>query len=85
MTINTFIKKRPHLVWHIKDLDHLSEESIVENVLNYGDFPDIKKMIDILGMKKVANIFRKQIKRKRNNYDQKIKNYFKLYFDKYAH
>ena len=84
MTINDFIKKRPYLVWSVKDLEHLSEAAIVESVLNYGDFDDVKKMISILGIKKTAAIFRKQIKRKRNNYRPDIKNYFQFYFKKYA-
>ncbi len=84
MTINQFIKKRPHLVWYVKDLDKLSEESIVEHVLNYGNFDDVKKMFKILGIKKTASIFKKQIKRKRNNYTPKVANYFNLYFNKYA-
>lgn len=84
MKIHAFIKKRPYLIWYTRDFEHLSEEAIVEAVLNYGDFDDVKKIIFILGIKKVAKIFRKQIRQKRINYDRKIMNYFKLYFDKYA-
>jgi len=84
MTLKNFIKKRPYLVWYVKELDSLSEESIVEHTLNYGDFNDIKKLIDILKIDKVARIFQTQIKQKRNNYNPKVKNYFNLYFKKYA-
>lgn len=84
MTIHNFIKKRPYLIWYIRDFDSLSEEAIVEAVLNFGDLNDIREMISILGIKKVAKIFRKQIKRKRTNYHPKIMNYFKLYFNKYV-
>lgn len=86
LTINEFIKKRPYLVWYTKNYDGLSKEAIVEAVLNYGDFDDVKKMISILGVKKTAAIFSKQTswRRKRINYTPKIMNYFKLYFAKYA-
>ena len=86
MTINDFIKKRPYLVWYTKNLEHLSEEAIVESVLNFGDWNDVKEMISILGIKRVAKIFRKQTnpRKKRINYDSKIVNYFKLFFKKYA-
>lgn len=84
MTINEFIKKRPYLVWSTKNYEHLSNEAIVEAVLNYGNWDDVIKMIAILGIKKTAEIFRKQIKRKRNNYRSEIKNYFYLYFKKHA-
>jgi len=84
MTISQFIQKRPHLIWHVKDLDKLSEESIVESVLNYGDWDDVQKMIKILGLQKTADIFRRKSKQKRGNYRSEIKNYFRLYFDRYA-
>ena len=84
MTISNFIKKRPYLVWGTRNYDNLSEEAIVENVLNYGDINDVKEMFSILGIKKSAIIFKKQISQKRNNYRPKIKNYFNLYFKKYA-
>ena len=84
MTIIDFIKKRPYLVWYTKNYDNLSEEAIVEAVLNYGNFNDIKKMVKIMGIKKVAAIFRKKSKQRRCNYRPEIKNYFHFYFNKYA-
>jgi hypothetical protein len=84
MTINEFIKKRPHLIWYTKNYDRLSKKSIVEHVLNYGSWQDVQEMIKILGIKKTADIFNKQILQKRINYDKKIMNYFKLYFARYA-
>jgi hypothetical protein len=85
MTIADFIKKRSYLVWYVKDLEHLSKEAVVEAVLNYGDFEDVKEIISILGIKKVAYIFKKQtVNRRRINYDPKTVNYFKLYFKKHA-
>jgi len=84
MTISDFIRERPYLVWGTENYNNLSEEAIVEGVLNYGDFDDVKKMFAVLGIKKVANIFKKQISQKRSNYRPKIKNYFSLYFKKYA-
>jgi len=87
MTIHQFIKTRPHLIWYVKNLDKLSEASIVEHVLNYGDWDDVQKMIKILGMEKTAKIFRaksKPSKMGRQNYAKLTKNYFTFYFNKYA-
>jgi hypothetical protein len=84
MTIREFIKKRRYLTWSVSKPEKLSKEAIVEYVLNYGDFDDVKKLSSILGIKRVAEIFRKQIRGKRVNYDPKIMNYFILYFEKYA-
>lgn len=87
MTIHQFIKKRPYLIWYVKNLDKLSEASIVEHVLNYGDWDDVQKMLKILGLKKTAKIFRAKSKPSemgRQNYSEITKNYFTLYFNKYA-
>ena len=84
MDIKEFAKKHKYLFWYIKDTDKLSEESIVEHVLNYGDWEDVKELISILGINEVALIFRKQLENQRNNYRPKIKNYFKMYFDEHA-
>jgi len=84
MTISEFIKKRPSLVWHTKEYDKLSKEVIVEAVLNYGDWDDVQKLIKIIGIKEMAEIFRKQTSGFRTNYRPEVSNYFRLYFNKYA-
>lgn len=85
--IINFIKKRPHLIWYVKNYDKLSDESIVEHTLNYGDWKDVQKLFSVLGVKKTAKIFRKKSKPSkmgRQNYEPKVINYFNLYFNKYA-
>lgn len=84
MKIQDLAKQKPYLFWSTTDYDALNEEAIVEGILNYGDWDDVQKLFKILGLKKTAEIFRKQINGKRINYDPKILNYFKLYFDRYA-
>lgn len=84
--LQQFIKKRKYLVWYVRDVTKLSEESIVEAVLNYGNWDDVQRIIKILGIKKVASIFREQTnpKRRRINYHSKTAHFFKLYFNKHA-
>ena len=87
MTIHDFIKQRPYLIWWVKNKDRLGPESIVEATLNYGDWDDVQTLIKILGIKKVAKIFRdksKPSKMGRQSYRPEIKNYFTMYFKKYA-
>lgn len=86
MTTHEFIKERPYLIWYTKNYDGLSESSIVEATLNYGDFDDVKKLIEILGVKRVAEIFREQTgpHRIRVNYYPEITHYFNLYFNAHA-
>jgi len=84
--IHDFIVKRKHLIWYVKDHRVLSEESIVEAVLNYGNWRDVQEVIQILGIEKVSQIFRKQMVtgRQRGNYYPETAHYFTLYFNKYA-
>jgi hypothetical protein len=84
MTIDTFIKKRPYLFWSTKNYGQLSKSAVVEAVLNYADLDDIETMIKIFGRRVVTGIFQTQITGKRCNYRPEIKNYFQLYFRKYA-
>jgi len=83
-SIKNFMKKRPYLVWYVKNPAELSDESIVEHTLNYGDWDDVQKLIAIMGVKKMAMIFKRQANRRRINYRPEIKNYFSLYFNQYA-
>jgi hypothetical protein len=83
-----FIKKRRYLVWYVKDVEQLPDESIVEAVLNYGDWDDVQTLIKIMGIQKVARIFREKSRPSamgRQNYRPEIKHYFSLYFNKYVH
>ena len=84
MIIGDFVRKRKHLFWSTKNYDGLSEGSIVEAILNYGNMNDVRELISLLGIQKVAEIFYKQTHRMRINYDPKIVNYFSLFFKKYA-
>jgi hypothetical protein len=79
--IQEFIKNRPHLIWYSKDYEHLADESIVEHVLNYGDWEDFKEMIRIMGMERAAEIFRREAFKKRTNYHKEVARYFQKYFD----
>ena len=75
--IKNFIKKRRYLVWYVKDVEQLSDESIVEHTLNYGNWNDVQTLIKIMGIKKVAKIFRRKSKPSkmgRQNYEPKVIN-----------
>lgn len=84
MTLKQLAIKNRNFWWHVKDPTKLSESAIVEGLLNYGDMKEIKQLIKILGVKKTARIFSRQLKSPRFNYDKKTANYFKLYFKKHA-
>ena len=81
--IHDFIRKRPSLVWYSNDYDNFSDETIVESVLNYGDWDDFKEMLRIMGKERAATAFRKQMAtgRQRGNYYPEVARYFELYFN----
>ena len=84
MTLGDFVRKRKSLFWSTKNYDGLSKEAVVEGILNYGNMDDVRELINLLGMQEVAKIFHDQTNRPRINYRPEIKNYFQLYFQKYA-
>ena len=55
--LKKFMRERKFLVWYVKNPENLNVESIVEHTLNYGDWDDVQKLIKILGIKKIAEVF----------------------------
>jgi len=49
-------------------LRNLNENSVVETILNFGDLNSVRKLFDILGTEKVADIFYFHQSQKRTNY-----------------
>lgn len=88
--IKQFIHKNGHLFWYIPDdkKEDISQELLVETILNYGDMNAILQLFNLMGIKEVAKIFFDSInisKRRKGNYQEITINYFKLIFRKYAH
>ena len=81
-----FIKENSALFWYTPEEDkkNISIEFLVETILNYGDEKSVKKLFDLVGINRVAEIFHKQTSGKRNNYFPQTENYFKLYFKRHA-
>jgi len=81
-----FITNRKYLIWYVRDYRALNEEAVVEATLNYGDWSDVQELIRILGIERVARIFRAQMVtgRQRGNYRPETAHYFTLYFNKYT-
>jgi len=84
--IKRFINDHSNLFWYIKQdaKQSISTEFLVETILNYGELKDVKKLLELLGTKRTAEIFFKQTRNRRCNYFPKVKNYFALYFDRHA-
>jgi hypothetical protein len=86
IALKNFIKERSDLFWYIKEdaKENISNEFLVETMLNYGTLNDIKRLFELIGIKRTAEIFFKQSSMKRQNYLPKVKNYFTLYFNRHV-
>lgn len=81
-----FIQQRRPLFWSVSDekLSEISDELLVENLLNYGSLEDVKALLNLLGLEKVAAIFLRTSRRTRHNYQPEVVNFFSLYFNRHA-
>jgi len=84
MSIKQFIQKNKQFWWYVKNPVKLDEEAIVEGTIKYGDMPEIRQLMKIIGPRNTAKIFVSQINGRRTNYDDRTVNYFKRYFKHYA-
>jgi hypothetical protein len=84
--IKKYIREHSDLFWYIKPeaKERISLEFLVETILSYGNSEDIRKLFNLIGIEKAAEIFYKQTSRKRINYKQRTMHFFKLYFDRHA-
>jgi len=71
-------------VWYTKNYDDLSEKSILEAVLNYGDWEDFLFLKKTLGLERIYNLFNEMRAQRRVNLRPQVVNYFSKYFAKYA-
>lgn len=88
--IKQFINENRSLFWYTPDdrKEEISNEFLVETILNYGDINSIIQLFNLLGINKVAKIFFDSIAlstRRKGNYHELTINYFTLVFRKYAH
>ena len=83
------IRKNAALFWYTKDSEkeNLPLPVVLEFFINYAGKEDIKELFRIVGIKKAADVFFEQINRSErvaNNYEPASRNFFSLYFKKYA-
>ena len=88
--IKEFILRHSDLFWYTPQdkKEDISDEFLVETILNYGDLLAVKQLIKLLGIKRTAQIFSDSINlsdRRKGNYHELTINYFTLFFNRYAH
>jgi hypothetical protein len=77
-------KQKPYLAWYVKDNEELSEKSMLEHILNYGNWEDYQVAESAFGLKKIQVLFNELIHGKRINLRPQTKNYFTKYLRQYA-
>ena len=87
--IKAFIRKHSSLFWYIPEdkKEEISEDILVEFILNYGTLEDVKELFSLMGIKRVAEIFFESVnmsERRKGNYHELVLNYFTLLFNRYA-
>jgi len=87
--LKAFIRQNSALFWYIPEdkKEDVSDELLVETILNYGTLEAVKDLFRLLGIKKVADIFFSTIglsERRKGNYNELVINYFTKFFAKYA-
>jgi len=80
MSIHDILKQKPYLAWYVKNPEHLSDQSVLEHILNYGNWEDVQQFIAIKGWNDSAKLFFQSLTKKRTNYTPEIQSYFTRYF-----
>lgn len=85
-TREEFITENQHLFWYIKKdkLHQISDEVLVEFVMNYGNLEAVKTLFKVVGKAKLASIFYKLEGRRKLNYFPEIYNFYKLLISNHA-
>jgi hypothetical protein len=87
--IKDFIRAHEAFFWYSPGDkgETVSDELLVESVLNYGNMNDVKQLFQLMGIQKTARIFFDSInqsERRKNNYHELVRNYFTLFFNRHA-
>ena len=87
--IKSFIRNYSDLFWYIPadKKEDISQDGLVEFILNYGDMEAVKELFSIIGIEVAANHFYNSThlsERRKGNYHELTLNYFSLLFNRYA-
>ena len=82
--LKDFIRENGNLFWYTPEDkgEKVTDELLVETMLNYGSLEQIQTLFDLMGIREVVEIFRNMTRRKKMNYFPQVWNYFDLYFNK---
>ena len=81
-----FIKSHGSLFWYTPEREktNVSDELLVERILNDGTLDDFRELRRIMGAKRLADVFFSATGRKALNYYPEIRNFFTLVLKDHA-
>jgi len=81
-----FIDKHKDMFWYTpgSKKHDISDDLLVETVLNYGTLDDYRELRQIMTPQKLAKVFFSAVGRKAGNYYPEIRNFFSLVLKQYA-
>ena len=84
--VKNYIRQRGALFWYSpRDKgETVGDELLVEHILNYGTMEDVQELFRVMGLRRVAEVFRGMTGRKKLNFFPEIWNYFNLLFSRHA-
>jgi len=85
--IKQFIHEHSNLFWYTPEdkKEEISNEFLVETILNYGNINDVRQLFNIMGIDRLSEVFLSVQGRKKLNYYPEIYHFFSILVEKYAH
>lgn len=86
MSREQIIDKHKNLFWYTPEAEkqNISDDLLVERILNDGTLEDCRELIETLGGERVAEVFFSAKGRQKGNYYPEIYHFFSLILKKYA-
>ena len=86
MSREQIIDKHKNLFWYTPEAEkqNISDDLLVERILNDGTLEDCQELIETLGGERVAEVFFSAKGRQKGNYYPEIYHFFSLILKKYA-
>ena len=87
MTRAQFIESHKNMFWYTPEdkKKDISDNLLVETILNDGTMADYKTLLEVLSPHRVAEIFFNATGRQKQNYYPEIYHFFSLVLAKYVH
>lgn len=84
--LESFIQNNKHLFWYTPEVEkaNISDELLLEHIINYADLITIKHLFKIWGIQKSKTVFENLKGRKLHNIYPELHHYFNEYFKRVA-